>query len=90
MWKFNNLVLGLLHITSSLKTIFSHWTVNPSLFLDSPTPDSMNYAPAFPACKFLYLHGLILSYSDLNNTDNTETRNVNEKCKELKNENEKI
>ncbi len=32
-------------------TLFSHWTVNPDLFLDTPTPNSMNQAPAFPACE---------------------------------------
>lgn len=38
----------------NILTIHSYWTVNPSLFLDSPTPDSMNHTPAFPACEFLH------------------------------------
>ena len=35
-------------------TLFSHWTVNPGLFLDTPTPNAMNHAPAFPACELTY------------------------------------
>lgn len=33
--------------------LVAYWTVNPGLFLDSPTPDPMNHAPAFPACEYL-------------------------------------
>lgn len=36
--------------------LFSHWSVNPGLFLDTPTPDSTTHAPAFPACESFKLY----------------------------------